>query len=260
MNREQKAELRPEDAAYASISSSGVLTAKKVTSLTTVEVTVASKANPAASHTAQVELRPAATSVTLWHDAALVTGKTIVLDIAQAEPQLTAQLSAMCYPYLGEDGADGARQNVIWTSSNPKIAAVDADTGVVTATETSAGSGKYRTGTVTITAKASDGSGKSARVTIKLVKLVQQITLTAAGDATAVAARKTLRVSAALTPADATLRSVTWSLRPQDAAYASINSKGDVTAKRVTGTQQIQVICKSRDGNAVATLDLSVTP
>lgn len=136
------------DTAYASLSTSGVLTTKKVTGVKTVTVTAWALDGYGASVSCQVKIYPAATKVILRQGTADVTGKTITATVGQSLT-ITAKLNPT-----------DAYQGVTWKSSNEKAVTVNKDGRI---TVLSAGK------TVTLTATASDGSGKKATVKIKTV-------------------------------------------------------------------------------------------
>jgi uncharacterized protein YjdB len=140
----------------------------------------------------------------------------------------------------------GALQKVTWSSSSTKIAKVDAN-GVIT---------PVKPGTVTITAKAADGSGKSVSFTLKVVKLVKTVTVT--NSTLTVKGGKTLTLKLAFNPTDASSKAVTYSLRPEDLSFASVSSKGVVTAKKVTSTKTVEVTVTAKE-NPAATTTVTVT-
>ena len=141
--------LRPEDTAYAGISRKGVLTAKKVTDVHYVEVTVRSAEDPTITDTIRVRLYPAVSALAILRDGTVVTKKTITVTLAQAQTGISLQ--ALVYPAE-------ARQDVTWKSGSTKIAEVSDGTVV----------GKKK-GKVKITVKAADGSGKTAVVTVRII-------------------------------------------------------------------------------------------
>ena len=123
------------DKSIASISQSGKLTTKKVSEITTITVTAVSKQNSAIRATHTVTIRPVTTGLA-------ISAPRLTIDLASP----TLQLTAKCIP-------EDASQQVAWSTSNKRIATVDAN-GLVTA---------KKVGKVTITAKATDGSGRSAK-------------------------------------------------------------------------------------------------
>lgn len=240
--------LHTGDAPYASISAAGVLTAKAVTAPRQVTVTVVSDDNKALTATQAITILPSTTAVQITAGGANVSGKTLTLNLTANETTLA--LAAQSLPTT-------ALQAWLWSSSSSTIAVVDAN-GVVTAQLDRYGN--YRTGTVTITAKASDGSGKRITTKISIVRKVSDITLTSATGLSTVTGGKQLTIRASLAPANATSKTVTWSLRPQDLPYASVSSYGVVTTKRVTAEKTILLTCASKDGGATQTIAITVTP
>ena len=165
----------------------------------------------------------------------------IVLDKAEAELMRgeTLRLSATVLP------DDARNKTVKWTSSNDKIATVDAD-GVVKA---------IAIGEATITATAADGSGMSATCKIKVTpKLVTSIELSK--EELTLEKTFTAQLTATVLPEDADDRSVTWS--SGNTEVATVSQEGVVTAVGI-GTADITV--KANDGSEVlATCKLTVTP
>lgn len=123
------------DPAVAQVSDAGVVSALKAgTATVTVSVSGLS----------------AGCEVTVWQP---VTSIALNRSAFQMEAAETRQLTAACSP---EDATD---KRVTWSSSNPKVATVNAQTGLVTA---------VAEGSATITATAVDGAGakKSCTVTV----------------------------------------------------------------------------------------------
>ena len=114
------------DKSIAAISQSGKLTTKKVSGITTITVTAVSKQNSAIRATHTVTIRPVTTGLA-------ISAPRLTIDLASP----TLQLTAKCIP-------EDASQQVAWSTSNKRIATVDAN-GLVTA---------KKVGKVTITAKA----------------------------------------------------------------------------------------------------------
>lgn len=165
----------------------------------------------------------------------------IVLDKTEAELMRgeTLRLSATVLP------DDARNKTVKWTSSNDKIATVDAD-GVVKA---------IAIGEATITATAADGSGMSATCKIKVTpKLVTSIELSK--ENLTLEKTFTAQLTATVFPEDADDRSVTWSSGNNE--VATVSQEGLVTAVGV-GTADISV--KANDGSEMsATCKVTVTP
>ena len=142
--------LRASDRAYASISASGVLTAKKVTGVKEVWVTAASA--DGVRDTYRVTVYPMTTAVRVYRNGANVTGQT--LDFEEGMVLETRNTPA------------SARQTCTAKSSNAGVGVVAQDGGF----RLERVSGKtLRSGTkVTVTFTASDGSGKNCKVTVKM--------------------------------------------------------------------------------------------
>ena len=128
-----------------------------------------------------------------------------------------------------------------WTTSNKKYAAVTAS-GKVTVNK--AGAGKK----VKITATAMDGSKKSASYTIRIRKsAVKKLTLKAAKT---VKAGKFVTVKATVktTGKDANTK-LAWS--SSNSKYATVSTKGKVTAKKAGKGKTIKITAKATDGSNV---------
>ena len=142
--------LRAADKAYASISSSGVLAAKKVTGVKEVWVTAASADGPQAAY--RVTIYPMTTSVRVFFEGADVTGKTVNFEEGMIlEPRTTpASARQTCTAKSGNAGLRVVSQNGTF-----RLERVSGKT--------------LRSGTkVTITFTATDGSGKTGKVTVKM--------------------------------------------------------------------------------------------
>lgn len=94
-----------------------------------------------ATITAQAGEVQASCEVTTWQPVTSITLNRTAFSMEGGEVR---QLSATCAP------DDATNKTVIWESSNPKVATVNAQTGLVSATSA---------GTTTITARAADGAG-----------------------------------------------------------------------------------------------------
>ena len=131
-------------------------------------------------------------------------------------------------------------KKVVWSSSNTKYATVNSK-GVVTAKK--AGAGK----TVTITAKAADGSGVRAKAKIRIMKhTVTKITLQA--KAKTVKAGKKITVYARVkTNGKKANSKIEWT--SSNNKYATVNSKGVVTAKKAGIGKTVTITAKATDGS-----------
>ena len=132
---------------------------------------------------------------------------------------------------------EAPNKDVIWMSSNPKVAKVDPKTGKVTA---------LKAGTCKITCTAADGSKVKAvcKITVKDT-LVTAITLNK--KTAAVKVGKTLKLKVKkITPADAVNRKVKW--KSSNRKVATVDKNGKVTAVKA-GT--CKIICTAADGSKV---------
>ena len=144
-------------------------------------------------------------------------------------------IRADVYP---EDSLSGA---IEWKSSNAKIAQVKGEK-----IDFSGG----KTGTVTLTATATDGSKASATVKLNVVNRVYGVRITN-GDANLQAGKK-MTMKAEINPLDATNTKLVWSIRPEDAPYATIDQKGVLTAKKVTDVHTIRVTVTSLENESAS--------
>ena len=133
--------------------------------------------------------------------------------------------------------SNASNKAVSWSSSNKKYATVSSK-GVVTAK--AAGAGK----TVTITAKAKDGSGKKATYKIKIKGPVKKITLK--GSKSLKAGKKTT-IKATVKIGKGGSKALSWS--SSNKKYATVSSKGVVTAKKAGKGRTVTITAKAKDGS-----------
>lgn len=149
------------DEQYATLSSSGLLTAKSVSQAHQITIT-ATPLNGGEAATKTIRILPKTTGIQLKLGESNL-GDTLNVDM---HPGRTLTLSTHSYP-------EGALNEVSWTSSNTRIATVNKQTGQVTL---------LTPGTVTITATATDGSGVKASVKLNVIYLDAAKTLKASAD------------------------------------------------------------------------------
>ena len=209
----------------ATVSNSGVVTAKAVGTATIIATTTDGSN---LSATCYVTVNPQ-----------LATGITINQTSASIIVNNTLQLSATVSP------GNTTNKAVTWSSSNTNVATVN-DVGLVTA---------KAIGTTTITVATSDGSNKSASCAITVTsQLATGITLDQ--TSASVVVDKTLQLTATVTPSNTSDKSVTW--KSSNTNIATVNDVGLVTAKAI-GTAAITVT--TADGsNKSATCQVTVTP
>ncbi len=132
-----------------------------------------------------------------------------------------------------------ADPSLTWTTSNRKYATVTKK-GVVTTKK--AGAGK----TVAITASSVDGSKKTASVKIKIVKhAVKKITLTCRNKSVKAGKKVTVKGSVKTTGKTAN-KKLNWT--SSNKKYATVNSKGVVSAKRAGKGKTVTIRATATDG------------
>ena len=208
--------------AVATVDADGKVTAKAVGT-----VTITATANNGKAGSATVKVNPIeVTSVT-------VTPANTELTIGS-----TAQLTATVAP------ANATVKTVTWSSSDTSMATVDANGNVTAKT----------IGTVTITATANNGKAGSATVKVTRpedpVIEVTSVTVTPANTELKIGG--TAQLSATVAPANATVKTVTWSC--SDTSIATVDANGNVTAKAV-GTVTITATANNgKSGSATVTV------
>ena len=112
---------------------------------------------------------------------------------------------------------DATDKKIVWTSSNPKVAAVSNGTirGV-------------GVGTCTVTAEAADGSGASSECQVVVVQAVTGIKSNSSRYV--VFEGSTIRLNISVLPADATDKKVTY--RSETPSVATVDENGTVTGKK----------------------------
>lgn len=141
--------------------------------------------------------------------------KAIKLSKSQAKLQLgkTLKLSAKIAP------ANASIKNVKWKSSNTKIAVVTSKGEVV----------PKKTGTVTISATTKDGTKKTAKCKVTVVKkdpFVEITDVTVDIDNSTITAGYTAQATATITPSNATSKTVIWT--SSNSSVATVNASGVV--------------------------------
>lgn len=136
-------------------------------------------------------------------------------------------------------------KSVTWSSSNTSVAAVSSS-GVVTA---------KAAGSATITVTTVDG-GKKATCSVSVVAATVSVTGVSLNKASmSLVIGGTERLTATVTPSNATNKNVTWS--SSNTSVATVDSNGNVSAINV-GTAVITV--KTEDGGKTATCNVTVNP
>lgn len=137
--------------------------------------------------------------------------------------------------------SDATKQDVKWSSSNPKIATVSK--GVVT---------PVSTGVVTITAAATDGGTASGTKTINVTSAgVESVAITN-GETATMSVNGTLQLNVNITPDTAPIKTTTWKSKNREVATVY---QGLVTAHK-TGTAVITVT--TNDGQKTDSITITV--
>lgn len=141
-------------------------------------------------------------------------------------------LKATVYPNTATN------KRIIWTSSNPKVATVNAN-GVVTMKKKTGGK------KVTITATATDGSKVSASWKITSVQgIVKKVKITGAKT---VKAGKSLKLKANVTATKKANKKLQWT--SSNTKYATVNAKGVVKTKKTAKGKTIKITAVATDGS-----------
>lgn len=141
-----------------------------------------------------------------------------------------------------EDGAVETAGDVIWSSSNSKVATVS--DGVVTA---------VAPGKAVIKAISNDGFNKSASCNVTVMQPVTEITITGPAK---VAVGKSITLSATVAPSNATNKKVTWTVEGND--KVKVSPKGKLSALAgATGT--CTVTATANDSGKKASAPYTVT-
>lgn len=136
--------------------------------------------------------------------------------------------------------ANAWNKKLKWTSSNTKYATVNAS-GKVTAK--SAGVGK----TVTITALSQDGSGKKAVCKVYITKKASKLKISKKSYTLKRGKSVTLKVS--VSPSSGTCKKINW--KSNNTKYATVNSKGKVTAKKAGKGKTVTITGTLADGSGM---------
>ena len=133
-----------------------------------------------------------------------------------------------------------SNKNVIWTSSNPKVATVNQN-GVVTFKKKSAGK------SVIITATAADGSGAKAVFKLKSMKgVVKKVAISGAKKRT-VKAGKALKLKAKVTATKGANKKLQWT--SSNTKYATVSASGKVKTKKAGKGKTVKITAMATDGS-----------
>jgi len=212
----------------ATISESGLLVAK-----TNGTVTVKATANDGSEVFGELQITISGQIVLVTSVSVTGAGSATTISTDGG----TLQMSAAILP------ADATDQTVAWSVTNGTGSATISESGLLTA---------KTNGTVTVRATAKDASGRSGELQITISGQfvpVASITVTGAGGAITITTDGgSLQMSAAILPADATDKSVAWSVT-NGTGEASISANGLLTAA-ANGT--VTVKATANDGSGVS--------
>lgn len=134
--------------------------------------------------------------------------------------------------------ANASNKAVVWKSSNPKVATVNAS-GVVTMNKKSGGK------SVTITATAADGSQVSA--SYKLTSMKDAVKKIAISGKSSVKAGKSLKLKAKVTAGKKANKKLKWTSSSKK--YASVSSSGKVKTYKAGKGKKVKITAAATDGS-----------
>lgn len=226
------------DTSIATVNAKGVVTAAKgITERKTVVITASAKDGSGVFAKWTITVCPKVSSVQMLMNGA-DAGKSAKIDLASGIS--TLQLGALVQPA-------NAIQDLKWTSSNKSVASVDAD-GLVKG---------LKPGTVTITVSAKDGTGKKDTISVTVARLAKNVEVS--GKSAVLTSGQKTTLKAKVTPANTTSKAVKWTT--SDASVAKVNTKGVVTACKVSEKKTVTITATAKDGSGVyGTYTLTVLP
>jgi len=182
----------------------------------------------------------ATATISLTNQTVLVTSITVTASGGFATMTglgTTLQLNAAVSP------ANATNKSVIWSITNGTGQATITPTGLLTS---------VAFGTVTALASASDGSGSSGTLAVNIISDIVSVTgISIAGENGESIINEiggTLQLNAEVTPADASDKTITWSLN-NGTGRATISSNGLVTAEAYGG---VTAVATANDGSGVS--------
>ena len=213
--------IAPEDAAYVSISSSGVLKTKNVLEHHTVRIyasVIGSDIEPSVHY---VTISPIATAVTLRS----MEGNTI--DIRSTQ-QVSLQANVL---------PQQASQSVSWSCSNKSVTIQENGILILPA--------NIKPGKITVTAATKDGSSKKASIQLQLTHRMTEEDLIIP-ESLQMAGGTSIKIPVSV--ANASNKQLEWSI--DSTAWATIKN-GTVKAKKVTGVKTVYVTVSAKDDSGV---------
>ena len=223
------------DSVYATVAANGKVTAKTVNEPHAVQVVAVSKDGQAKSEPITLTILPKSNQTLILKSGTdYVTKTTLIRNIGE-----TIELRAYTLDVSSEVPTEVEAENVTWKSSNAKVATVN-ETGKVSCNAK---------GKATISALV-DGKVQ-ATVTVSVTTLVESLTIGSKTGTFTVASGKKLNLTAAVAPAEAANKAVTWAIT-EGSEYAKISGSGVVTAnKNLTVPVTVTVQAAAKDGSGV---------
>lgn len=223
------------DSVYATVAANGKVTAKTVNEPHAVQVVAVSKDGQAKSEPITLTILPKSNQTLILKSGTdYVTKTTLIRNIGE-----TIELKAYTLDVSSEVPTEVEAENVTWKSSNAKVATVG-ETGKVSCNAK---------GKATISALV-DGKVQ-ATVTVSVTTLVESLTIGSKTGTFTVASGKKLNLTAAVAPAEAASKAVTWAIT-EGSEYAKISGSGVVTAnKNLTVPVTVTVQAAAKDGSGV---------
>ena len=209
------------DRAYVTLNA-GRVTAQKVGKVHTIRIKAETKEGVAVPGTFDITVLPAVSAIEMWCNGSNVTGGTVCVPVDDSSVT-DVMIETLTLPV-------DSTQELKWTFSDKTGKFADyTDNGDGTVT-ISRFTGVR--GSAVLTATATDGSGRSSRVTLQFGSYAQSIAFTV--SELAVAGGKSLKITDTVsTDKSLTDRTVLWTLSGEAAEYAVIKN-GLVTAQKVT--------------------------
>ena len=233
------------DSVYATVAANGKVTAKTVNEPHAVQVVAASKDGQAKSEPITLTILPKSNQTLILKSGTDYVTKTILIrNIGEI-----IELKAYTLDVSSEVPTEVEAENVTWKSSNAKVATVN-ETGKVSCNAK---------GKATISALV-DGKVQ-ATVTVSVTTLVESLTIGSKTGSFTLASGKKLNLTAAVAPAEAANKAVTWAIT-EGSEYAKISGSGVVTAnKSLTVPVTVTVQAAAKDGSGVtAQQEITINP
>ena len=233
------------DSVYATVAANGKVTAKTVNEPHAVQVVAASKDGQAKSEPITLTILPKSNQTLILKSGTdYVTKTTLIRNIGE-----TIALKAYTLDVSSEVPTEVEAENVTWKSSKTKVATVD-ETGKIEC---------LAKGKATISALV-DGKVQ-ATVTVSVTTLMESLTIGSKTGSFTLASGKKLNLTAAVAPAEAANKAVTWTIT-EGTEYAKISGSGVVTAnKNLTVPVTVTVQATAKDGSGVTTQqEITINP